>query len=95
LRQSHDVYGSVKATMKSLDATLSALLASGKSAEAILSEIMSEVEKVLPFQLEPARDLIVEFLLEKAMTNQWPSAAPPIHGNVVNFLAARSRRGNR
>lgn len=81
--------------MKSLDATLSALLASGKSAEAILSEIMSEVTKVLPFQIEPARDLIVEFLLEKAMTNQWPRAAPPIYGNVVNFLAARSKRGNR
>lgn len=81
--------------MTSLDDKLSALLASGNSAEAILSEVMSEVTKAFPRQGEPVRDLIVEFLLEKAMTNQ-PRASEPVgHRNVINFLEERSKRKGR
>ena len=81
--------------MTSLDDKLSALLASQKSAEAILSEMISEVKRVFPRQPEPARDLIVEFLLEKAMTNRQRGSEPIAHGNVINFLEERGKRKNR
>lgn len=92
---SHDVSGSVRAAMTSLDDKLSALLASQKSAEAILSEMISEVKRVFPRQPEPARDLIVEFLLEKATTNRQRGSEPIGHGNVINFLEERGKRKNR
>jgi hypothetical protein len=81
--------------MTSLDDKLSALLASHKSAEAILSEMTSEVKRVFPRQLEPARDLIVEFLLEKAITNRQHGSEPINHGKVINFLEERGKRKNR
>lgn len=95
MRQSHHMSGDVRATMTSLDDKLSALLASGTLAEAILSEIMSEVMKAFPRQGEPVRDLIVEFLLEKAMTSQHRGSEPTGHGNVINFLQERGKRKNR
>ena len=95
MRQSHDLSGDVRAAIGSLDEMLSALLASGKPAEAILSEMMSEVTRAFPRQREPARDLILEFLLEKAITNQERRSAPFGHGNVINFLEERNRRRNR
>jgi hypothetical protein len=95
LRQSHDLSGDVRAAIGSLDKTLSALLASGKPAEAILSEMMSEVTRAFPRQREPARDLILEFLLEKAVTNQESGSAPLGRGNVIGFLEERNRRTSR
>lgn len=95
MRQSHDLSGDVRAAIGSLDETLSALLASGKPAEAVLFEMMSEVTRAVPRQRQPARGLILEFLLEKAVTNQERGSAPLGHGNVFNFLEERNRRRSR